>query len=511
MEYFVEEAGKYGMVDDAPDFLLAKEAWTSVRNMRPINGVMRSMDSDRSITSPTTSDIIQYIYPVRTPSQVHWFCGGQADAFIIDSGGASTVRTNMTASTTTAVWTGGYGTVPIFCNGVDDPFYLNTDTPGYLPLTGWPASYTCKMMRPFREFWVAGNITDTGTNYNQLIHWSSPAGPGSMPPNWDYADENQKSGRQDLADEGGSVVDAVTVGRVLFLYKEETTWAMSLIGGLAVMQIDPYMRNTGLFAANHASVLPDNNVFMAGPMGVVRHDTSGNIQPILKRRLQRWLDAQLDASNFRRGFVTRLPANKEIMYCFPSNGNSVCDMALVWNWEDDYAFIRDLPSATAGHHGPWDESGAIPSIDELTNPINTYTNLINRQVPVGLTNHSVYAAADDIYTMETEGAPFTQAATELVRTGMLMDTDPYTDVLVKSVTPYCTGSLGADLQISVGYQDTPEGVVTWGQTKTVTTSSLPKADFRVEGKIPCVRFRCEGEWSLYGYAVEYEPAGRRQR
>lgn len=511
MEYFVEQAGKYGMVDDAPDFLLAKEAWTSVKNMRPVNGVMRSLDSDRAITSPSTTDIIQYVYPIRTPSQVFWFCGGQSDAFIIDAATASTVRTNMTANTSTAAWTGGYGTVPIFNNGVDEPFFLNTTTPGYLPLTGWPASYSCKMMRPFREFWVAGNITDAGNNYNQLIHWSSPAGPGSMPPDWEYADENLKSGRQDLADEGGSVVDAVTVGRVFFVYKEETTWVMSLIGGRNVMQLDPYMRNTGLYAPNHAQVLPDNNVYMVGPMGVIRHDTSGNIHPILKQRLQRWLDSQIDATNFRRGFVTRLPAYKEVMYCFPSNGSSDCDLALVWNWEDDYAFVKDLPALTAGHHGPWDETASIPTINSLTNSINSYTNVINRQVPVGLTSHSVYAADASVYTMETEGAAFSGGATELVRTGMMMDTDPYTDVLVKAVTPYCKGSLTSDLQISVGYQDTPEGDVTWEETKVLGQTDLPKADFRVEGKIPCLRFRCEGEWTLYGYAVEYEPAGRRLR
>lgn len=511
MEYYVEQAGKYGMVDDAPDFLLAKEAWTSVKNMRPVNGVMKTLQSDRSITSPTTSETIQLVYPVRTPSQVYWFLGGQGSAWIIDAASAQSVTAALTATLSTAVWTGGFGTVPIFCNGVDNPFALDTTTPTTTALTGWPANYKAKMMRPFREFWIAGNITDTGSNYNQLIHWSSPGAPGAMPPDWDYGDDTKKSGRQDLADEGGSVLDAVTVGRTFYIYKEETTWVMSLIGGVAVMQLDPFVPNMGLFAANHATVLPDNNVFLVGPMGVVRHDTSGNITPILKNRLQRWLDAQIDATYFNRGFVTRLPEHKEIMYCFPSNGSSTCDLALVWNWEDNYTVIKDMPDVTAGHHGKWDESTSIPTINALTGTINSYTNLINRQVPVGLTSHSVYAAADEVYTMETEGAAYSLAQSELVRTGMMMDTDPYTDVLVKAVVPYCRGSLTSDLQITVGYQDTPEGVVTWEETKTLAQSDLPKADFRVEGKIPCLRFRCEGEWSLYGYAVEYELAGKRLR
>lgn len=511
MEYFVEQAGKLGMVDDSPDYLMPKEAWTSVRNMRPINGVMRSLDSDRSITSPTTTDTIQYVYPVRSTSQVYWFCGGQSDAFVIDASGSSTATSSLTATTTTAVWTGGYGTVPVFNNGVDNPFRLDTSPAGTTALTGWPANYKCKMMRPFREFWVAGDITDTGTRYNQLIHWSAPAAPGGMPPDWDYASTTSKSGRQDLADEGGNVVDALTVGRVLFLYKEDTTWVMSLKGGVEVMQLDPYMRNTGVFAPNHATVLPDNNVFIVGGMGVTRHDTSGNSVPILKRRLQRWLDSQIDATNFRRGFVTRLPGTKEILYCFPSNGNSACDMAVVWNYEDDYTFVKDLPSLTASAHGPWDETGSIPTINSLTSTINSYTNVIDRQVPVGISNSCLYAADDDVYTMETEGAPFSTATTELVRTGLLMDTDPYTDCLITAVTPYVRGELTSPLQVTVGYQDTLEGDVTWEETETITSAGLPKAHFRVEGKIPCVRFRCEGEWALYGYAVEYEQAGRRQR
>lgn len=511
MIFYVEQAGKYGVVEDAPDYQLPKEAWTSVRNMRPINGVMTSLQTDKAVTSPTTTDTLTFLYAIRTASEIYWFVAGQSDAFLLDSSTASTIRTNLTGAISNK-WTGGLGSVPIFNNGVDDPFAVTYDpTVGYTALTGWPASYKAKMVRPFREFWIAGDVTDTGSRYNQLIHWSSPAAPGAMPPDWDYSDSTKKSGRQDLADEGGSVVDGLTVGRVFFVYKEETTWTLSLKGGVSVMQIDPFMNNVGLHGPNHAQILPDNNVFLVGPMGVIRHDMRGNQTPLLKRRLQRWLDATVDATNYKNGYVTRMPAKKEIHYCFPSNGSTLCDTALVWSYEDDYLFIKDLPDVSAGGSGPWDESGSVPLINALTGTINSYTNVIDRQVPVGLQSHGVYAATDDVYTHETEGGGFSYAPGELIRTGLLMDTAPEEDVYIKSVTPYISGQPSTDIQITVGWQDEIEGRVNWELTRTYDPDTDVKADFRVEGKIPCIRFQGSGDWSLFGYAVDYEVQGRRQR
>lgn len=515
MKHYVESAGKYGIIEDTPDYRLPKEAWTSVRNIRPIDGIMVPIDSDKLLEEVQTyGEDVTYIQYLPDISEPNWFFGAQSYALVVRDNNATEISSSLLGSVASK-WTGGVGTVNIFNNGVDNPFQVVVSpTPDLVALSAWPANYKCKMMRPFREFWVAGDISDSGTRYNQLIHWSAPSAPGVVPPDWDYASSTSKSGRKDLADEGGSVVDAVTVGRSFYIYKDETTWAMSFKGGVGVMQIDPFMNSVGVFAPNHWAVLPDNTVFVVGPMGVIVHDSVGSQRPVFKRRIQRWLDTTRDSVNYRNGYVTHLYRTKEIQYAFPSNGSTFCDMAIIWSYEDGHVFIRDMPDTTTGGVGQWDQSSNVPVINDLTSTINSYDDLIDSQVIDRLRRTTMYIADGPsftgLYAQEEKGTVITYE-TELVKTGMLMGTQPIDDKLIRSVTPFVTADPGVTIEITIGYQDELQGRVTWEETRSFTPSTDVKADFRVEGKIPCIRFRATGEWSLYGYMIDYDIQKGRQR
>ena len=86
--------------------------------------------------------------------------------------------------------------------------------------------------------------------------------------------------------------------------------------------------------------------------------------------------------------------------------------------------------------------------------------------------------------------------------------------LVKHVTriiPKIYASAGAEIEISVGYQNEIDGAVTWKHVGTFDCDNDWKHDCRVSGRLIAIRFRSTTNisWYLSGYSVEWHYAGDR--
>jgi hypothetical protein len=153
-------------------------------------------------------------------------------------------------SNTTEQWNGCIlGGIPIFNNGTDVPqmwFGTYALTLKLLPLSNWPATLRCAIMRNFGSYLVAFNITDSSVNYPHLVQWSNPAAAGTVPTSWAYANPTVEGGRKDLPDtNSGFILEAMQLGSTMFIYKERSVWKMNYIGGTYIYQFDTFLAEWG--------------------------------------------------------------------------------------------------------------------------------------------------------------------------------------------------------------------------------------------------------------------------
>ena len=90
-----------------------------------------------------------------------------------------------------------FNLIPIANNTIDAPRYwagdfVAPDTLADLP--AFPASTTCKAIRPFRGFLVALNTEVSGVEQPNRVLWSDASDSGALPASWDIADPSTLAG-----------------------------------------------------------------------------------------------------------------------------------------------------------------------------------------------------------------------------------------------------------------------------------------------------------------------------
>ena len=266
-------------------------------------------------------------------------------------------------------------------NGVDDPQYWNGNTAtDFAALTNWPANTKCKVMRSFGGALVALNVTESGTNYRSMVRVSTVADPGTLPASWDYTDATKDTIRVEgkLSETPDAIVDGLELGDFFMIYKENSTYSMRYVGGESVYGFENVSRMSGALGVNCVTALPGGHAVFADGDIVINQGVEGP-KSIIDGRARRWLFNNLDSDNRARSFaVTNLRRN-EVWFCFPEVGQSWCNKALVWNYNENTFGIRDLPNLAHANAGiisatstdtwdsrtdTWDEADGIWAVDE---------------------------------------------------------------------------------------------------------------------------------------------------
>ena len=127
-------------------------------------------------------------------SEVFWLYMGLAKGYTVQQSGTHSDITRAAGDYTGAAtdkWNGGVlGGIPVITNGVDAPQSWSpvSASQQLIDLPNWPANTSCRIIRPFKNFLVAFNITLSSTVSPYKIKWSNPADPGSVPSSWDHPD-----------------------------------------------------------------------------------------------------------------------------------------------------------------------------------------------------------------------------------------------------------------------------------------------------------------------------------
>jgi hypothetical protein len=230
-------------------------------------------------------------------------------------------------------WNGGvFHGIPVINNGVDNPQMWNLPGLGtaLVDITAWPASTSAKVVRPFRNFLVALDVTKAGVRYSRMVKWSHRADPDAMPDSWDETDATKDTGEQSLEEGEEELVDCATLGNSNYIYTEVAAWEQALIGGPSIFAFRKKFPSVGMLTQGCAGKFQRRH-FVVTANDIVVHDGS-QVQSVADGIVRKWFFANLSSSNFRQTRVIPQHSNSEMWICFPSTGASAIDTALVWNW-----------------------------------------------------------------------------------------------------------------------------------------------------------------------------------
>jgi hypothetical protein len=520
----VKNIAATGVVTDQRDYMLEPNAWTGARNVRFADGMlMRGLGSQYVLDPPSVAPywLLHCFDSSRSP---HWLYAGLGKVYTFTSGSHTDITKAATTYGATAdgLWNGGVlGNIPVINNGVDKPQAWSPVSASQLlvDLPNWPATHTAKIIRAFKNFLFALDITEGSNRFPHRVRVSHPAAPGALPSSWDDTDATKDVFTLDLSDVGaGGLLDAVGLRDIMVLYKERSTFGMQFIGGRDKWRVFQIFEQSGLLG-DHCAVAFNEGTkhFVATGEDVIVHNGQQR-QSIVTKRLQRWLQANISSTNYHRSFCTVDVGNSECLFCFPLEGDAFPTLAMVWHWHDNTVTFRELTPTSFIAPGQipsvagstsWDSDPASWDSDTETWDVLVNASFVNRLV-------SAIPGSTKLEHLDLLNQRIGSNYTAYVeRTGLdLMGLDRYGNLirdkgqhkLIRGIWLYASG---APFQVELATQQEIDGAVTWTAPQTFTPGVDEKVDFAEHCRLYGVRFSSTADayWEISGYEIDVEPLG----
>jgi hypothetical protein len=527
MRIRVDNAGGIGLVTDIDQPEVPPNVWTAVNNARMKRGAVQPFGGNTRLFTPAGA--AHYLigfdkagtwtlcYPADVAN------AGAAETIYSFDGATETARTrsgtNYTAAT--AQWNGCYfHNVPIFTNLLVAPQYWTASSTVFADMVyrfntsgtalTWDNyddashSYRAKVIRPFLNYLFALYIVDNGVTYPQMVHWSNAADPGTVPTSWNYADPTVDSGRVDLADTPGYLVDCLALHDSLVIYKEDAIWVASYVGGQYVFDLRKLSTSHGLLSQDCAVDIGGRHVCMDRDRVYV-HD-GHTITPILEGRAADILFSDIDDTNRTKSFLAINKRQSEVWICYPAQGASVPNRALVWNYEANTWAKRALPSIRHATTTWMPYGGASWPTASSTDFADW--NVVGVSWDEGQRGTNFLGAGASLWVFDY-GSLFGSATPNVAveRTGIQPDAGGGKWML-RGIYPRASGG---PFRVQAGAQAAPDSPVEWQDAQTFTPGTDSKVDARITGEHLAVRFKSANgqNWVLSGYELDIEKVGER--
>ena len=357
-----------GLVTDVDPLELPYNFWTDTANLVPrVGGMQRALGYVEVFPTP----LFPPYFVMSTPQQgaPAWIYAGTSRIGVVNSTGAHsdvTPGTDLPLPVAENGWSGGNLNGIAVINSIENgPYYWFEGIAGgeAAALPGMRAGTGYNLMRPFKYHLVGLGVSDANGDYLDAVHWSDAADPGQVPASWVPTTENE-AGDNILADERGAIVDGLSLRDSFFIYKQDSIYEMTYIGGNLVFAFRKVFGTVGALSTNCVVRVKGTHVVL-GNGDIYRHDGQ-NLTSLVDGKVRDAFFSTLDDQYFRNSFVVYLEPREEVWFCVPTTGYTRPTLALVWHvttGEFGYRLLPDADFAAAGVLGEiaapetWDEQG----------------------------------------------------------------------------------------------------------------------------------------------------------
>ncbi len=499
-----------GMAKDINPTALPNEIFSHTENVRfEDNAAKKILGHDNVFTAPS---VAPYFLINLTGATNYWFYAGSAKIYRTDgSTNTDVTRTSggdyATSLTGTGNWVGSiFNGLPLITNGVDEPQIWSTGTSKFIDLANAPL---CKSIRPYGNYAIALNTTESGTNYPNRVKWSDAT--TSLPTTWAAAATND-AGQNEIGDEGDIIIDGTSLAKSFIIYKEKSTWLMNYIGGNLVFSFQKLFNDTGVLSRN-CVVEFDSRHFVVTEGDLIVHNGVSK-ESIATGTVKRTLFDDLDSTNYKNIFTLHNKQKTEIWVCYPSVGSTYCDKALIWNYKTKAFSFRDLPNIlhiATGIVNPGASSTVWSGQSQSWIAYSTTTSWGERNYNPAETSILMAGTTDTKFYRADNGFDFAGSnfTMTLERKGLTLDGNTNTVKSVRKVTPRAAGT--GSVNISIGSAMSPNATYTYTASQSFNPNSQNKVDARSTGKYIAIKFQHTSAttFELNGYDLEYEVLGER--
>jgi hypothetical protein len=387
-------------------------------------------------------------------------------------------------------------------------------------LTAWPSTDKCGVLRPFKNYLVALDITEGSNRRPTMVKWSDTAPLGEVPASWTAVDASSQAGYNILPDTQGQVLEGKALGDTFFIYKNDAVWAMQFIGGNFVFSFRKVFSDVGILAKDCVAEY-DNKHFVVGVDDVYVHDGTTK-KSVISNKMQEFFYNDINTDHVSKVRCVANNARKEMIIYYPnfSSENGIANTAITWNWESDSWSKRDIGNIShittglvsedtdgrswgadtgtdtwEGSTGVWDTQTYNPAVNSL---VYISQGLTPQLSSINLGNSGLeirFPTTRDTYEsfVEREGIDFG-------------DDKGYK--YVHAIYPHMVGE--GTIKIYVGTEEFQGGGISWSQPQEFVVGQDYKVNFRKSGRYIAVRFEGDGGslWGLTGYSMEYSLEGR---
>jgi len=521
----INDLDRFGVIKDVVPYMMPPEAFSQGLNVRIQDGGIERLEGKAQVfgTPPIAP---HFAIAIASTSQVYWLYVDLTKAYVYD-GSAHTNITRQTAgvdvnytAAVTREWNGCLlGGVPLLNNGTDLPQYwpLLDITVNLANLANWPTTARTKILRSYGPYLVALNVTKSSVNYPHMVKWSHPADPGGIPISWDETDPTKDAGEYDLPDaHAGVIVEGGGLRDHFFVFKEGSVWRMAITGSSAIFDFEVFLETTGILTQRCVAYTSDGMRQVFASQDDILVHNGNTAESILDRRMRRYLFNQISTSGYRNCFMFTNPFKDEVWFCYPENGFTNPNKALIWNYregekgaitEADIDFRNAAPGTIEGAaadtwdsvSGTWDTYVGAWSIAARRKVLCCATDSTKfLQLDVGATNDGALFSA----LLQREG---------LSVEGRKRGGDWIVDFTSqKLVTRVYFKIEGGPVLIRLGFQDLVDGPVTWSTEQSFDPATQMWLDFAGTGKAIAIQFASTASvpWKLLGYKLEMAMVSR---
>ncbi len=339
--------GDAGVISDRIAESLPPNVVSDAQNVRFRNGeASRISGNDRYITPPTTEN---WIY-------AHWLQSDPSiDRALILVSDDSAFRVYFKTTVISAgTLINDHGAGPMHSAEIDGQVVINTgaDRPERIfffqqNLPDWDNTWTAKVLRRYKRFLVALNMTEGGTQYGNRYRVSEIAISGDVPQSWTPGAGSNAI--VDTLDAAGVIIWAEELGEDFIIYTDESTHVMTFTGDIFVMQERPLLNGYGILAGRCA--IPWNRKHFVAERGRIYVHDGRAATDIISGKAYEKVFPRMDTTNYTNSFCVPNRSHDELWFCFPETGAIHATVAAMWNWKNNTWAFRELPNARYIAHG----------------------------------------------------------------------------------------------------------------------------------------------------------------
>lgn len=512
----LDNAGRFGLVQDPKVDSIPVEAWNRLSNIRCRHGALQGIGNDFNIYVNGT-EAPRFFFNLRNPTDPHWISCANDRVYKVN-GGANTDITKVGATYSgiaSSVWSGidfHRHQIVNVNNGIDYPQALLPGASNLVDLPNWPVNTFCKYMNAYKNFLIGFGITKAGVLHSNRIKWSDIADTGQLPYSWDETNLTTLAGETDeLERGGGQILAAKILNDINYVYKDNSIWMMYPRNDLRVFNFKEMNVEQGLLAPYALCAMYKKHYLMVS--GDVVYNDGQRLTSIISGTNRKWLFDNLHGTHFSKTVLVPNYRDKELWICFPDlDSTGYLNQALIYNIETFSWSRRRLDNFSYLASGLVDSSMVSQIIDDDLGVIDLDDSIIDA-VDYNPTFERILAGDvmnGTYWQMDTESHGYMDGGSWERHGLTITGRDRFNEwkfganvsKLVTRIYPKFTGK--GRFNVWIGRSKVPEGQITWAGPEIYTIGEMPHLDFIVAGEAIALRFEALDPyaWTYSGCDME---------